>query len=361
MDSRIEDIIKILKSKEALYSMGNGNARAVPSDCFTEVASEIVQLHKPQTENTPEQMHDHINEMLAPVGLCLYRLTPTNSADDYGLADKDGDPIDIESVLKPAMDNYYKVDEPQPDQSSRLLTDDDELELVWNKAIATYIALHPKSCNVYEREHLAMRAIRDKTASIKDAEIKELQTKLDEWQLGFEHFLTTNHKLVKKIIATHIEALGSSIRRFWAKVEVCTDGCWEWRGATNGKGYGQFWNGDKAMPAHRFLYELFIKKVEDDLELDHLCRNLKCVNPSHLEAVTHRENLRRGMGRQHWLSKTHCKHGHPFNEENTYTRPGTIWRDCRICHKRWSRETRLRKSLERIEALKANPTSEVEG
>lgn len=150
-----------------------------------------------------------------------------------------------------------------------------------------------------------------------------------------------------------IEALGSSIRRFWAKVEVCPNGCWEWRGATNGRGYGQFWNGERLMPAHRFLYELFIKKIENDLEPDHLCRNQRCVNPSHLEAVTHRENLRRGMGRQHWLNKTHCKHGHPFNEENTYTKPGTTWRDCRACHQRWSRETRLRKRLERIEALKA--------
>ena len=246
----------------------------------------------------------------------------------------------------------------EPDQSSRLL-DDGELChasgcVTWRKGMCVYSSR--RLCPTY----VSIKSSAKAQLAKDEAEIKELQTKLDEWQLGFEHFLTTNHKLVKKIIATHIEAFISSMRRFWAKVEVCPNGCWEWRGATNGKGYGQFWNGERAIPAHRFLYELFIKKIDGDLEIDHLCRNQKCVNPSHLEAVTHRENLRRGMGRQHWLRKTHCKHGHPFNEENTYTRPGTIWRDCRICHKRWSRETRLRKSLERIEARKANPTSEVE-
>ncbi len=63
------------------------------------------------TEDVMKEMHNHINEILAPIGLCLYRLTPTKGADDYGLADKDGDSIDIELILKPAMDNYYKVDE----------------------------------------------------------------------------------------------------------------------------------------------------------------------------------------------------------------------------------------------------------
>lgn len=59
-------------------------------------------------EAATREMHSHINEMLAPIRLCLYRIVPTSGSNDYGLADKDGDAIDIESVLKPAMDSYYK-------------------------------------------------------------------------------------------------------------------------------------------------------------------------------------------------------------------------------------------------------------
>ena len=47
--------------------------------------------------------------------------------------------------------------------------------------------------------------------------------------------------------------------------------------------------------------------------------------------VAHPENSNRG---QHWIVKTHCKHGHPFNEENTYVVPGTNNRHCRACDRR---------------------------
>lgn len=46
--------------------------------------------------------------------------------------------------------------------------------------------------------------------------------------------------------------------------------------------------------AHRLLYELLVEPVPDDLQMDHLCRTPTCVNPSHLEPVTPRENVRRG-------------------------------------------------------------------
>jgi len=71
-----------------------------------------------------------------------------------------------------------------------------------------------------------------------------------------------------------------------------TEFCWIWLGTKQLKtlkGYGLC--GNKL--AHRMSYELFKGRIPDWLEIDHLCRNKCCVNPEHLEAVTHSENLKR--------------------------------------------------------------------
>jgi len=126
------------------------------------------------------------------------------------------------------------------------------------------------------------------------------------------------------------------IVRFWEKVDRRDAlGCWTWLGANNGNGWGRFHNGDGRMiPAHRFSYELLVGTVPDGYELDHLCRNRSCVNPLHLEPVTHRENMRRGEGVASTnAKKTHCIHGHPFTPDNTRINKATGHRVCRSCRR----------------------------
>jgi hypothetical protein len=75
--------------------------------------------------------------------------------------------------------------------------------------------------------------------------------------------------------------------------------------------------------------------------LDHLCRERHCFNPAHLESVTHRQNILRGTAPSvdNYL-KTHCKHGHPFDETNTVWRRGH--RQCLICDRRRGKEAQAR-------------------
>ena len=85
---------------------------------------------------------------------------------------------------------------------------------------------------------------------------------------------------------------------FWSNVLSGTSsGCWYWMGAKSKDGYGRFHVDHKAKRAHRVAYEAFFGSICDEegryLELDHLCRNTVCVNPTHLEPVTQQENLRR--------------------------------------------------------------------
>lgn len=125
--------------------------------------------------------------------------------------------------------------------------------------------------------------------------------------------------------------------RFDAKwVEDKETGCWNWTDHLDVKGYGRISVNAYPEVASRTAYRLYIGKIPDGLHIDHLCRNPSCVNPQHLEAVTNKENCRRGIvaevHRARQAAKTHCKHGHPFSGDNLYV--SRKQRVCITCRKR---------------------------
>lgn len=117
--------------------------------------------------------------------------------------------------------------------------------------------------------------------------------------------------------------------RFWSNVNK-TEGCWNWK-AGKQNGYGCYWINGKGILAHRFAYETLIGPIPKGLVLDHLCRNQACVNPAHLEPVTDRTNILRGIGlAAKNAKKTHCKRGHLLDGDNLRLTPEGQ-RICRTC------------------------------
>lgn len=128
--------------------------------------------------------------------------------------------------------------------------------------------------------------------------------------------------------------LASDEERLWSGAVEDENGCWVWGRSITDKGYGTITGeGGANLKAHRVAYELTRGPIPTGLELDHLCRNRACINPEHLEPVSHRENVLRGMAPTSANAvKTHCPRGHEYDAKNT-RQTNTGGRRCRACHR----------------------------
>lgn len=117
-------------------------------------------------------------------------------------------------------------------------------------------------------------------------------------------------------------------------------GCWLWQGRVDesgrGAGYGRV---GRAGRAHVLVYTFLVGPVARGLELDHRCHVRRCVNPDHLEPVTHRENMARNR-------LPFCRRGHPLagdNAEPSGSRNSSgerTGRTCRTCRRDRRRRAR---------------------
>lgn len=122
--------------------------------------------------------------------------------------------------------------------------------------------------------------------------------------------------------------------RLCLKTRFMPNGCIEFTGARVGGGYGTIMHNGRNMVVHRAAYMLMVGPIPEGLTLDHLCRNRICVNPHHLEPVTVKENVLRGVGITAKNSaKDQCVNGHPFSGSNlkVHARDGGRRRVCRMC------------------------------
>ena len=148
-------------------------------------------------------------------------------------------------------------------------------------------------------------------------------------------------------VAGHSLRWEPPLQRFLKQLKPSPTGCIEWQGFLV-NGYGRIHRQGRQMPVHRFAYEQANGKIPPQYPLDHLCRNTRCVNPDHLEIVSHRVNILRGTSPSaRNYQKTHCANSHPYSIENTWyqrdKRSTALSRVCRTCKCEHARQYRKRK------------------
>lgn len=134
------------------------------------------------------------------------------------------------------------------------------------------------------------------------------------------------------------------LRRMFINITVEPSGCWRWDGCQGNAGYGSFhWRHNKTS-AHRITHMWFVGPIPDGYVVDHMCQNIRCVNPSHLEAVSYSENALRALARK--PERDVCKNGHAMTPDNIrlHERLGRVVRGCWACQRIWHERNRATRS-----------------
>lgn len=150
---------------------------------------------------------------------------------------------------------------------------------------------------------------------------------------------TETHRKVF-ILRKHTENYGEIAPRKQRGYDIRDCGCWEYNGFLDKDGYplmnmsnAKSKSGTTSVYVYRFYYEYWVGPIPEGMEIDHLCRNRNCINPTHLEVVTRGENMRRAHIAAGW--DTHCRRGHErsifgWHEWNDARGPR---RDCAECRR----------------------------
>ena len=117
--------------------------------------------------------------------------------------------------------------------------------------------------------------------------------------------------------------------RFWDKVNK-TDSCWLWMGKID-DGYGRFFIGGKYYLVHRMAYVVLKEKLQENTQIDHLCKVRNCINPDHLEEVTSKENTRRGLSGKFNTDPNKCPNGHDYDVLLKGKAEGAVYLVCSKC------------------------------
>ena len=106
---------------------------------------------------------------------------------------------------------------------------------------------------------------------------------------------------------------------------------------TSSRDYPRLMIGRVSYSAHRVVCAVALgRDLDPAMDVDHICNNTRCVNPDHLQEITHGDNVRRAAFFAERMSRTHCPQGHEHTPDNQY--PSSKTRNCKTCIKQRARD-----------------------